>query len=47
MAHSNFRVMPICVGIGEAAGVAAAISVKENVVLDAVSPTEIRKVVGI
>ena len=30
MAHSNFRVMPICVGIGEAAGAAAAIAVKNN-----------------
>lgn len=30
MAHSNYRVMPICVGIGEAAGIAAAIAVKEN-----------------
>ena len=31
MAHSNYRVMPICVGIGEAGGVAAAIAAKENV----------------
>ncbi|MBQ2967239.1 MAG: FAD-dependent oxidoreductase [Clostridia bacterium] len=30
MAHSNFRAMPICMGIGEAAGVAAALSVKQN-----------------
>ncbi len=30
MAHSNYRVMPICVGIGEAAGVAAAIAVQEG-----------------
>ena len=30
MAHSNYRVMPICVGIGEAAGVAAAIAAKEG-----------------
>ena len=31
MAHSNFRVMPICIGIGEAAGVAASIAVKNNI----------------
>ncbi len=30
IAHSNFRVMPICVGIGEAAGAAAAICAKES-----------------
>ncbi len=33
MAHSNYRVMPICVGIGEAAGIAAAIAVKEGLAL--------------
>lgn len=31
MAHSNFRVMPICLGIGEAAGYAAALSVKYGI----------------
>ena len=30
MAHSNFRAMPICMGTGEAAGVAAALSVKQR-----------------
>ena len=30
MAHSNYRVMPICVGMGEACGYAAAIAVKNN-----------------
>lgn len=30
MAHSNFRAMPICMGIGEAAGVAAALAAKQN-----------------
>ncbi len=30
IAHSNFRAMPICVGIGEAGGVAAALAVKQN-----------------
>ena len=31
IAHSNYRAMPICVGIGAAAGVAAALSVKEGI----------------
>ncbi|MGI6335527.1 MAG: FAD-dependent oxidoreductase [Eubacteriales bacterium] len=31
IAHSNFRVMPICANIGQAAGVAAALSVKNSV----------------
>jgi len=31
MAHSNYRVMPICANIGQAAGYAAALSVKENI----------------
>ena len=30
MAHSNFRVMPICMGMGEAAGIAAALAIKQN-----------------
>ncbi|NMB12085.1 MAG: FAD-dependent oxidoreductase [Firmicutes bacterium] len=31
MAHSNFRVMPICANIGQAAGIAAALSVRHGV----------------
>ena len=31
IAHSNYRVMPICVGIGAAAGAAAALAVKRGV----------------
>ena len=31
IAHSNYRVMPICVGIGAAAGVAAATAIKNGV----------------
>ena len=31
IAHSNYRVMPICVGIGTAAGVAAATAIKKGV----------------
>ena len=45
MAHSSFRAMPICVGIGEACGAAAAIAVKENIKLRDVSPEEIRKLI--
>lgn len=30
LAHSNYRVMPICVGMGEAAGIAAALAVQNG-----------------
>ena len=43
MAHSNFRAMPICVGIGEASGVAAAIAAKSGRQPRNVDPTEIRE----
>ena len=33
LAHSNYRVMPICAGIGAAAGAAAALAVKRGVAL--------------
>lgn len=47
MAHSNFRVMPICVGTGEAAGTAAAIaSLQKRALLD-IAPSEIREQIGI
>ncbi len=45
MAHSNYRAMPICVGIGEAAGTAAAISVKQNITLEEVRAEEIRHLI--
>lgn len=47
MAHSNFRAMPICVGIGEAAGAAAAIAVKEKKAVRCVNADKIREVIGI
>jgi len=47
MAHSNFRVMPICVGIGEAAGAAAYISVSQNRNLNNIDAAEIREIIGI
>ena len=47
MAHSNFRVMPICVGIGEAAGAAAYIASTQNKNLNDINASEIRKIIGI
>ncbi|MBO5788795.1 MAG: FAD-dependent oxidoreductase, partial [Clostridia bacterium] len=44
MAHSNFRAMPICLALGEAAGVAAALSVKENISPRAVDVTTIQNI---
>lgn len=41
MAHSNFRAMPICCGIGEAAGTAAALAVSGGVDVSAVEPRAI------
>lgn len=31
MAHANFRVMPICINMGQAAGIAAALAAKHNI----------------
>lgn len=45
MAHSNFRAMPICAGIGEAAGAAAAVAVKKNISVRKVMAEEIRKLI--
>ena len=47
MAHSNFRVMPICVGIGEAAGTAASLAVSKKCSLNEIDAKEIRDVIGI
>lgn len=47
MAHSNFRVMPICVGIGEAAGTAASVSVLEGCRLNDIPAEKIREAIGI
>lgn len=47
MAHSNFRVMPICVGIGEAAGAAAALAAGKGCGPEGITAEEIRRVVGI
>lgn len=47
MAHSNFRAMPICLGIGEAAGAAAAVAALQNISLNKVSAEQIRELIGI
>ena len=44
MAHSNFRAMPICSGIGEAAGIAASIAIKQNKSVRSVRATEIQQI---
>ena len=43
MAHSNFRAMPICLAIGEAGGVAAALSAKSGTELRDIDVSEIQK----
>ena len=45
MAHSNFRAMPICVGIGEACGAAAALSARQGKKLREIDSEEIRRVI--
>ena len=42
-AHSNYRVMPICVGIGEGAGYAASIAVKKSILPRNVNVKEIQQ----
>lgn len=43
MAHSNFRAMPICFGIGEAAGTAAALACRNGCAPRSVVPSEIQQ----
>ncbi len=45
IAHSNFRAMPICVGIGAACGAAAAIAVRRGIKLRDVNPRDIQKII--
>jgi len=45
MAHSNFRAMPICMGMGEAAGIAAALSVKQNIKVRDVDVRDIQTII--
>lgn len=46
LAHSNFRIMSVCMALGEAAGVAAALSVLENKSPVDVDVTKIQAIVG-
>ena len=43
MAHSSFRSMPICMALGEAGGIAAALSIKSNVLVRDVLAKDIQK----
>ena len=43
MAHSNFRAMPICVGIGEACGAAAALAAQAGKQPRDIHPSEVRE----
>ena len=46
LAHSNFRIMSVCIALGEAAGAAAAISIRDNVKLRDVDVKKIQQSVG-
>ena len=46
LAHSNFRIMSVCIALGEAAGTAAALSIKQNKRLRDVDVKEIQEIVG-
>lgn len=46
LAHSNYRIMSVCIAIGEAAGTAAALAVKQNKRLRDVNTYEIQAIVG-
>lgn len=46
LAHSNFRIMSVCIALGEAAGVAAALSVKQGKRLIDIDVKDIQKRLG-
>ena len=46
MAHSNFRIMSVCIALGEAAGTAAALSVKQDKLLRDLDVRQIQEIVG-
>lgn len=46
LAHSNFRIMSVCIALGEAAGTAAALSIIDNVNLRHVDVKKIQEIVG-
>ena len=43
LAHSNYRVMPMCIAMGEGAGVAAALAVQQNIDVRDVDVAEVQK----
>ncbi len=43
-AHSNYRVMPICLNIGQGVGVAAALAVEQKILPRNVCPADIQKI---
>ena len=47
MAHGSYRVMPICMGIGEGAGTAAAICAADNLTAPEVDTGRVRAILGI
>lgn len=46
LAHSAFRVMPICANMGQAAGIAAALCAKSGVTPRKLGVAELQKVLG-
>ncbi len=47
MAHSNFRIMSVCIALGEAAGIAAALSIKHDIPLRDVDVKQIQGLAGV
>lgn len=43
-AHSSFRVMPICVNLGQAAGIAAALAARSGIAPRQVSARDVQRV---
>lgn len=46
MAHSSFRAMPICMGTGEGAGIAASIAAKSDMKVRDIKPADIQKLLS-
>lgn len=44
MAHASYRVMPICMGMGEGAGVGAALAALKGILIREVNPKEIQEI---
>lgn len=46
MAHANFRVMPICANMGQAAGIAAALAARDNILPRNVNVSQIQEILS-